>query len=339
MDEMTLLEDFRAAVAPPGDMALAQARARVMDGGGPGRGRPGHPWRHRPGTRGKLALTGLAGLAAAATSAAVAMAVATPGAEAPLPGAPSPVVKEMAYRAADVAAAGPEVAPGHWVYWQEKVYSSPGSGPAPNLTFQVWTTADATRAAYLSEGKVKFVPCFGPNAKPVDSCQSIGQPIITPSDQGDTIGGEYGKMPVSYAGLSSLPRDPVALDRYLAGLPLYGWGPAPVRVFEVIKDLLITYVMPPALTAELYRALGNIPGVTVDRNAVDIARRHGIGFRIAIPSEQGGGFDELILDPKTFALMGQQLTLGPAAGAKVGQIVGGVAILKSALVSAPGVMP
>jgi len=112
-----------------------------------------------------------------------------------------------------------------------------------------------------------------------------------------------------------------------------------VRVVQVIEDLLITYMMPPALTAELYRALGNIPGVTVDRHATDIAGRHGIGFKIAIPSEQGGGFDELILDQKTFRLMGQQLTLGQAAGAKAGQIVGGVAILKTALVSSPGILP
>lgn len=36
--------------------------------------------------------------------------------------------------------------------------------------------------------------------------------------------------------------------------------------------------------------------------------------------------------------MGQQATLGPAARAKAGQIIGGVAILKSALVSGPGRM-
>ena len=138
-----------------------------------------------------------------------------------------------------------------------------------------------------------------------------------------------------YASVEQLAGD---IERYLAGLPLRGWGPAPVRVFQVIEDLLITYGMPPALTAELYRALGNIPGVTVDRHATDIAGRHGIGFKIAIPSEQGGGFDELILDPKTFRLMGQQLTLGQAAGAKAGQIVGGVAILKTALVSGPDLL-
>jgi len=37
--------------------------------------------------------------------------------------------------------------------------------------------------------------------------------------------------------------------------------------------------------------------------------------------------------------MGQQLTLGQAAGAKAGQVLSGTAILKTALVSGPGILP
>ena len=65
-------------------------------------------------------------------------------------------------------------------------------------------------------------------------------------------------------------------------------GPTPVREFEVIKELLTTYVMPPALTAELYRALGSIPGVTVDHDTVDGAGRLGIGFQITLPRAADG---------------------------------------------------
>jgi hypothetical protein len=331
MDEMTLLEDFRAVVAPPSEAVLAQARAAMTDGALV-RDHPGQRRLHWPRTRGKLALTGLAGLAAATTAAAVAVALtAAPGGEPSPAGTVSPVVREMAYRVAAAAAAGSAVAPGQWVYWQEKT---------PDHTYEIWTTADGTRAAYVYQGKVAFVPCIGPHGERADSCQYIGQPDVAPVKAGGIgIGALTGTMPVPYAGLSSLPKDPVALDQYLAGLPLRGWGPAPVREFEVIKDLLITYVMPPALTAELYRALGNIPGVTIDRHAVDLAGRHGIGFKIALPAEQGGGFDELILDQETFAVMGQQLIPGPAAGAKAGQVIGGVAILKTALVSGPGILP
>ena len=114
MDEMTLLEDFRAAVAPPSEAVLARARAGMTDGT-PGRDHPGRRRLHWPRTRAKLALTGLAGLAAAATAVAVAVALtAAPGGEPSPAGTVSPVVREMAYRVAAAAAAGPAVAPGQW---------------------------------------------------------------------------------------------------------------------------------------------------------------------------------------------------------------------------------
>src|SRR5216110_2811469 len=116
MDEMTLLEDFRAAVAPPAEAALARARAQVI-GRVPGRRHPGQRPLRRPGTLGGLALAGLGGLAAV-TAVAVALATVGSGGEVSPAGAPSPVVKEMAYRAAAAAAAAPAVAPGQWVYWR-----------------------------------------------------------------------------------------------------------------------------------------------------------------------------------------------------------------------------
>ena len=63
-----------------------------------------------------------------------------------------------------------------------------------------------------------------------------------------------------------------SLDRYLGRLRLpRGWGPPPAREFAVIEMMLTSYLMPPRLTAELYRALGDIPGVTVSDDAVDVA--------------------------------------------------------------------
>jgi hypothetical protein len=239
-------------------------------------------------------------------------------------------VKELAYRVAAVAATRPDARPRQWVYWQETAVATPGkgAGPAWHGTFQVWTTADSEKAAYLQKGKVALMPYRSCGA----GCQYIGQPVV--DGQGETVTGLAGKVPVSYAGLRSLPRSPAGLDRYLAGLPLRGWGPAPVREFEIIKELLTTYVMPPALTAELYRALGSIPGVTVDHDAVDVAGRRGIGFQITLPRLAGGEIDQLILDPATYRLMGQQLIL---AGS--GRVLSGTAILAAAPVSGPGVLP
>src|SRR5262245_5030721 len=190
MDEMTLLEDFRAAVAPPDEAVLARARARVTD---VALGR-GYPRRGRLGTRGKLVLTGLGGLAAAATAAAVAMALAAPGPATPL-------VKEMAYRAAAAAAARPEVAPGQWVYWQEKAFSPPFSAREVGRVFQVWTTADGTKAAWLLDGKVASVPCAVPVSEPLPlkNCQYIGQPIVMTDGRGNGTGiaETSGRIPVA----------------------------------------------------------------------------------------------------------------------------------------------
>jgi hypothetical protein len=323
MNELKLLEDFRAAVAPPDEELLARTRARVLGGGRRARGR------RRP----RIVL---AGLTAAATAAAITVALLTQSAEPERSAAASPAVKELAYRVAAVAATRPAVPPGQWMYWREKLVTTvaPAAGTAEHDTFQVWTTADSEKAAYLQKGKVALMP-FQPCSHSA-GCQYIGQPVpaTLPDGQGETVTGVAGKVPVSYAGLRSLPRSPAALDRYLAGLPLRGWGPAPVREFEIIKELLITYVMPPALTAELYRALGSIPGVTVDHDAVDVAGRRGVGFQITLPRLAGGEIDQLILDPATFSLMGQQLLL---AGS--GRVLSGTAILSTAPVSGPGVLP
>jgi hypothetical protein len=305
-----------------------------MIDGAPSPNRPGRRRLYRPRTRGRLALAGLTGLAAA-TAVAVALATAGSGGEVAPAGGASPVVKEMAYRAAAAAAAAPAVAPGQWVYWREKRIFS----PRVDRTYEVWTTADGTKAAYLAKGKVTFFPCAGPTAKPAHACQYVGQPFALPNGHGYDVGYVADKIPVSYANLGSLPRDPVALGRYLASLPLLGWRSAPVREFEIIKELLTTYVMPPALTAELYRALGTIPGVTIDRHATDIAGRHGLGFLITLPPAKYKVFDELILDSKTFAVMGQQTIFGPGGPSKVRGVVLGTAVLKSALVSGPGTRP
>jgi hypothetical protein len=267
----------------------------------------------------RLALTG--GLTAAVTAAAAAtvvLAVGHPGGRSAL------TVRELAYRAASAAGRQPRLRPGQWVYWKET------RSRARSSIFQVWTTADAAKAAFVAHGKVQFLhfPMSGP--------QFVGQPEGSSlPGHGTTAGGETGTLPVTYAGLGSLPRSPQALLRYLANLPLYhriGWGPAPAREFTIIEELITTYVVPPRLGAELYRALGDIVGVTVDAHAVDVAGRPGIGF--VSPALPGGGNIEIIIGPRTYRLMGDDLLWGPRH-----RPLNGVAYLRVAAVREPGVMP
>jgi hypothetical protein len=115
-----------------------------------------------------------------------------------------------------------------------------------------------------------------------------------------------GKLsPVSYAGSAKLPSSPRALIGYLGHLYLPNI-PSADREFEVIEELLVSYRMPPQLTAELYRALADILGVTIDRHGADIAGRHGIGFR-EVPHIAGLGADEIIINAYTYQLMGAEL--------------------------------
>jgi len=104
--------------------------------------------------------------------------------------------------------------------------------------------------------------------------------------------------------------------------------------------MLTGYVMPPRLTAEFYRALGDIPGVTASPHAVDVAGRPGVAFRITRQGLGAEWTDEIILSPRTYRLMANEITLRPAPGSS-GQAptVAGTAILREAVVSGPGITP
>jgi hypothetical protein len=344
MDEMKLLQEFRAAVTPPDDAVLVRARAGMLDRGMAGPGGRRARWPRLPGTRPRLALTGLA---AAAVAAAVSVALVVPGST---PARPAAITaRELAYRAAAAAAAQPAVAPGRWVYWYETTVSWHGEPPrqvilkGSRTTYQVWTTADSAKAAFLVHGSIRYL-C--PSQLIPAPCQTIGQPNPIALTEG---GGQadINPVPVSYADLSSLPRNPVALDRYFSSLHGHGESAA-LSEFLIIYDLVISYVMPPALTAELYRALADVPGVTVNDHAVDAAGRTGIGFQSPVPVKSRAvgptliyPVDQLILDPSTYELMGYSGGYSLRAYNLPGQHVGGLstAVLKSSLVSGPGVVP
>lgn len=99
-------------------------------------------------------------------------------------------------------------------------------------------------------------------------------------------------------------------------------------VFQAIGDLFTYYVMPPAVTAALYRAIALIPGVRVHRNAVDLAGQHGTGFVLYTDSIA----NDIILSPHSYRFMGVQYSQPHTPP-------DGVAIVSRAFVSGPGVRP
>ena len=203
-----------------------------------------------------------------------------------------------------------------------KVRSSPEEGtivavsiPASNSRQQQeqWSTADGTRnASYSASGKL----------------------IITAACPCGIV---------SYAHLGQLPSDPRALVRWAmrppAGGGHYTTADLAWNAFNGIEGTLMSYVLPPKVAAELYRALGQIPGVTVDNDAVDAAGRHDPAFVLTDKDYPGGGWTaEVFLNPHTFQLTGYAEHFPdrcqcPSPG------TGGTAILRQALVAGPGIRP
>jgi len=316
MDELTAIRQLLAPPPPPAPDVVAAAQARLERAAG-GRGARGQ---RRPGRLGRLGHPGrlavAAGLAVAVAAGAGLIAAHVIRVNGVVP-AGTLTAHELAYRAAAAAERQPQVRPSQWVYWQEATASNPASA------FRVWTTADSTKAAFVARGKLHVIDAPGHGAM-----QIIGQP--------NASGGvAMARIPITYPGLRSLPSRPDALLRYLANLALPhpgGFGPTPVQDFSIIDLLVTTYVMPPSLTAELYRALGDIPGVTVNSHAEDVAGRRGVGF--ISPTGPYGGNMELIFNARTYRLMGDDFLTSPGH-----RVVTGIAILREALVSGPGASP
>jgi|SRR5215469_9294245 len=224
--------------------------------------------------------------------------------------------KVLADRAAAAALSGPVVPARQWVYRRCAVVATPDDAGSP-VTAEGWATADNATAAAFIGGQLEV----GPWAWPVTPA---GGSVRRPRD----------RPAISYSSLGSLPARPRALVRLLARTPVRrarAWHAG--HAFELIVELLQSYVMPAEPAARIYRALGAIKDVTADQDARDVAGRHGAGFLLT----GTGGHQEIIVDPQTCQFWGYQF-LGSggdihAAGAW------GMTILRQAFVPGPGVRP
>jgi hypothetical protein len=184
---------------------------------------------------------------------------------------------------------------------------------ADRQTTEQWTTADGTRqASYSARGKL-------------------------------VVSGSCPCGMVGYADLGKLPSDPKALVKWAMRPP--GGGGHYTRAdlawnaFNGIEGTLMSYVLPPTVAAELYRALGDIPGVTVEQHAVDAAGRSGPAFVLTDHDYPGGGWTaEIFLNPHTYQLTGYAERF-PAQCQCPSPGTGATAILRQALVSGPGIRP
>ncbi len=233
--------------------------------------------------------------------------------------------------------------PHDWVYAKvESAQSSAGSGgflfgpPDGRVTGVGWIRVDHLEYAGVYAG-----------GRIASDVIRHGRLYFTPGGPGFDLGGWKS---VSYRYLSSLPTDPAKLAAVIAA-GNRPWGPdgRSAAIFGAITTLLYGQgsegvLVPPALSANLYRVLSELPGVRFDPTT-DLAGRPGIGFSMVT---DGWEKQEIVINPSTYAYMGDLFVAVSAhtdVGSdgtrfiKKGQVLGWTAALKYGVVQRAGQVP
>jgi hypothetical protein len=240
--------------------------------------------------------------------------------------------------------------PGEWV--AVKVENAGSSGGEGGYLFGPPDTRDVSLLWVRGDG------CAAAGVPPVPAATSPDA-IVTgkltidttgydgPGCRGTTLGGWKS---VTYSYLDSLPTDPAALEDVLA----HSAGPVVAAnraqaIFLAIDEVLDAgemegVVVPPKLSAALYRVLQQLPGVQFE-SATDLAGRQGLGFFMVL---EGYYKLELVIDPNTYTFMGfkdvavRDHAMTGTDGTRyvrAGHVMGWAALLGQAVVENPGQLP
>lgn len=154
------------------------------------------------------------------------------------------------------------------------------------------------------------------------------------SEDGITLAGPN-PIRSAYHRLAQLPTEPGALLRKIYQESDANRDPEVPRdqaAFVAIGDLLTESYPPANLTAALYKAAAEIPGVVAVDDAVDAVGRHGVA--IARLDEQSGQRTEWIFDKKTYAFLGERsVQVEPSDTFKKGTVTFTIAITQRAVVN------
>ncbi|MCX5559779.1 CU044_5270 family protein [Streptomyces sp. NBC_00038] len=210
-----------------------------------------------------------------------------------------------------------------WVYVDAKVsYSQSGEGMKTKIPplhrFESWDSVDGSRAGlYRETGRGQWA----------------GEPAPKPGERGYEVS-------TNYRHLSTLPTDADEMYDWLRETaPKYSGQETGQAMFVLVGDLIRQAIVPPEVSAALYRAVAKIPGVMVIDNAVDAAGRPGIA--IARNDPDNPSRDEWIFDKKTHEFLGERAvaTSDWSGGVEKGDVTSNTAILDRAVVDKAGQRP
>ncbi|MEV5827880.1 CU044_5270 family protein [Spirillospora sp. NPDC052242] len=295
MNDIDALREAWDEPAAPSPAARAGARAALMDRTA-GRATAAAPRRApRAGRLPRLGMR-LAAVGALATAAVVGVTVLQSGGGVDEHGRPAPVVPgipagpvanasellERAAKSAETRAFTPP-RPDQWIYVESRsrrgdTPNGPLSDdPADTRTNRTWTRADGTVMAYMEDGRLE---------------RSAMMPATSP--------------PSDYASLAKLPTDPDALLKWIYA-DMGGLGETAEgrhsTAYSMLGAILRNNVLPPKLEAAVFRAIKQIPDVTLVEGRVDMSGRQAIALgRIT----EGYIHEEILFDPKTYAYLGER---------------------------------
>ncbi len=154
-------------------------------------------------------------------------------------------------------------------------------------------------------------PTF-PTARDRSNWLRSGSPSLTQATVVETI--PRGTKATAPIDLWTLPTNPTKLASMVSSRSIEAGPPGTLEDFTQVGDLLRATFAPPALRAALFKVASHISGVLLIGPTTDHLGRSGIGLAIAqTPSDPAlgsSGLFELIFDPTTSALLGEQTLAG-----------------------------
>ena len=191
--------------------------------------------------------------------------------------------------------------------------------PTTPLLRQVWLSVDGTR-----DGLLRQKPLSG-QSKPDEIALPVGCRNGKTVSQDGGIGRPCQPAP---AFRTDLPTNTDAMLNWLYQNS-HGDNPRNVEAFFTVEDLIQETYLTPAELSALFSATSQIPGVTVDKDALDASGRHGIGITM------GTSDGELVFDPKTYEYLGER----EHGAANEANGANGAARIRIAIVDSVGQLP
>jgi hypothetical protein len=197
-----------------------------------------------------------------------------------------------------------EPSPGQWIYYKTVSYGYPNLvEPSGVTTYEEWITFDGSQTAYYQNGQIVThtspAPPPGPGVNPWTAWNTDATPKT------------------AYDALAALPASPQALLKVIArqaagqnaqniaaGNPIAGVTPKTEaqREFDYLTLILWNAAVgipgPPAAEAAAYQAMASLPGITVQQGIKDTAGGQAIGV------SDDGGYDQLLIDPVSYQVIG-----------------------------------